>query len=561
MPAAQTGGITGFTHRFVLFYAALKTAMCALGGRRAGLLAFALGAVMTLALPPLNFFPALAVGLTGGFWLLCGARNLWGAFGRGLAFGFGYFIVGLYWIGFAFLVDAARFAWMAPFAVAGLSLFLALYPALTFAVFHRLRRDRPGVPDNSGVVLFTGLWVLGEWLRGWVLTGFPWNPLGEAFDASPALLQTASITGVYGLSVLAVLAGTAPAVLGPGRRAGTRFVLVAAALVAAVWGAGMMRLGGAADATVPGVQLRLVQPNISQKDKWRPELRQAHVIKQIALSTAPAAAGDPAPTLVIWGETAVPFYLAADPARRALVAAAVPRAGAGAPSNRKGLLITGAPRAERIASPAPGGPRVRVWNSAHALNGQGEIVATYDKAHLVPFGEYVPLRGFLSRFMDVRKITAGSVDFSAGPGPRAVGLPGLPAVSPLICYEAIFPGAVATRGAERPGWLLNLTNDSWYGRTAGPYQHLAQTRMRAVEEGLPLVRVAGTGISAVVDGYGRVTGSLGLGVEGVLDRPLPQALPPTVFARLGNVPALVLVLLLIVFGVAWRRPPPDGGKI
>jgi apolipoprotein N-acyltransferase len=301
-----------------------------------------------------------------------------------------------------------------------------------------------------------------------------------------------------------------------------------------VWGGGSLRLAAApalgAD-VVDGVVLRLVQPSIDQASKWKTELRRAHVARQMRLSAAPGAA---APSHLIWAETAVPFLLAREPELRARIAGIVPEGG---------LLLTGAPRA------GAAGADPRLWNSLHALDAEGEIVGTYDKAHLVPFGEYTPLRPLLG----LAKLTAGSVDFSPGPGRVALALPGLPPFSPLICYEAIFPGRVVGSGA-RPQWLLNLTNDAWFGTSSGPYQHFASARTRAVEEGLPLVRVANNGISAVVDAYGRIVGRLGLNEIGTLDAALPRpAMGISLYAYLGDWSALIVVLIAAFSALMLRR--------
>ncbi len=283
-----------------------------------------------------------------------------------------------------------------------------------------------------------------------------------------------------------------------------------------------------------GVRLRLVQANIAQHHKWRDDLRADHFARHVELTAAPAAAPI---TLVIWPETAVPYLLDREPERLAMIADLVPPGG---------LLITGAVRAT-----PEGMTPFQVWNSLRVIDDGGAVVATYDKHHLVPFGEYVPFRGILT----LVKLTAGAVDYSPGPGPRTLALDGLPSVSPLICYEAIFPGQV-TDPDDRPGWLLNVTNDGWYGVSTGPYQHLAQARLRAVEEGLPLVRAANTGISAVVDSFGRVTASLGLAKAGVVDAALPMALPdPTPFARAGAWPFLFVLAAIGLW--AWR---PSGGQ-
>ncbi|MCH9020438.1 MAG: apolipoprotein N-acyltransferase, partial [Proteobacteria bacterium] len=307
----------------------------------------------------------------------------------------------------------------------------------------------------------------------------------------------------------------------------------AAALLVAVWAGGSVRLAGAGDEAVEGVLLRLVQPNVGQHHKWKPELREALFARHLRLT---ASAGFERVTHVIWPETAVPFFLANEPARRRAVAAATPRGGA---------LITGALR----TTPEPTSPP-KLWNSLHAIDDAGRVVATYDKFHLVPFGEYVPFRRW---FPTIAKLTYGATDFSAGPGPQTLRVPGLPPFSPLICYEAIFAHQVVD-SADRPAFLLNLTNDAWFGISSGPYQHFAAARLRAVEQGLPLARAANTGISAVVDGYGRITARLGLGREGVIDAPLPEALGGlTPYARWGDLLPLTIVAATGLGAGWWTR--------
>jgi len=291
-------------------------------------------------------------------------------------------------------------------------------------------------------------------------------------------------------------------------------------------------LANAPEAMVPVVTLRIVQPDIRQQLKWRDDQRAANFAKLMRLSRAPS---DRSLTAIIWPETAAPFFLASDQRLRSILAQAVPD---------DGLLITGA---SRIMPPRQK-PR-RIWNSVHAVDGTGSVRATYDKFHLVPFGEYVPFRKWVS----LPKITLGAVDFSRGPGPRTLRLNGLPPVSPLICYEVIFPGNVA-RSDDRPAWLLNVTNDAWFGISSGPHQHLASARMRAVEEGLPLVRAANTGISAVFDGYGRRVATLGLGEEGVIDAPLPVALgAPPLYSRMGDWVLGVLLCCVLAGGYFFRH--------
>jgi apolipoprotein N-acyltransferase len=282
------------------------------------------------------------------------------------------------------------------------------------------------------------------------------------------------------------------------------------------------------------VRLRLVQPNIEQSLKWRDSERAQIFRTLLALSATQAAAP---PTVIVWPEAATPFLFEQSPEARAAAAAILPA---------DGLLITGTPR----ATPRPGGG-TQYWNGLIVLDHADRVVGTYDKFHLVPFGEYVPLR----RWLPIDKIASGFGEgFSAGPGPRTLQLPGLPSVGPLICYEVIFPGEVVDPG-DRPGWLVNVTNDAWYGDSSGPYQHFASARARAVEQGLPLARAANTGISGVIDPYGRVIARLGLGRAGVIDAALPRALPDaTIYQRFGG--GILSVLLLAGLAAAaasrWR---------
>lgn len=498
------------------------------GWRRRGL-AFALGALAALALPPTYFLPALVPAFVGLLWLLDGSTRPRQALVLGWWWGWGFFAAGLYWVGIAFFADNRGLGWMAPFGVLGLSAGMACFTALALLPVRLVPAGGPG-----RVLALAASWTLVEWVRSWALTGFPWNLLGSVWAFADAFLQPAAFIGTYGLSLLTVTLAAMPAVLADRGWAGWKgwwAVALAVALVALPGIGGALRLLAATNATVPDVRLRLVQPNIPQKDKWSRDLRGHHVATQIDLSRTHA---DQPPTHVVWGETMVPFFLSDEPKVARAVGLAAPEGG---------LALVGAPR----SSAEEAGPR-RVYNSLFAVDRRGEIAATYDKAHLVPFGEYVPLKTVLP----IGKLVQGAGgDFSAGPGPRTLRLPGLPPVSPLICYEVIFPGAVLDP-ADRPQWLLNLTNDSWYGRSSGPYQHFVASRLRAVEEGLPLVRVANGGISGIVDAYGRVTLRLGLGDSGIGDGPLPAALAmPTPYGRHGNVIPAIMVLFWVVVA-AWR---------
>jgi len=499
-----------------------------LTGWRRLLLAFAAGILSGTAFAPLGLLVCLLPAFMTLMWQIDAATRGRSAFAVGWCFGTGQFLVGLYWVGIAMTVDFARFWWFLPISVLGLSCGLALFVGAAAWLTWRTRLRGPGQ-----VLTFAFFWLIMEWLRSWVLSGFPWNLLGSVWAGYPIMLQTASLAGVWGLSLVTLLAAASPAVLGSARREPGGLPLLAGswALLLAALVFGGLRLAGAPAADA-GPTVRLVQPSVPQSLKWDGALASRHVERLIAMSHTPGFAEL---DLVVWPETAVPFNLWRSPDLLRAIATAVPPGG---------LLVTGAPRYP---------DRGKGFNALHAIDGQGNIVATYDKVHLVPFGEYVPL-GDLLGAMDLA-VARGSL--ASGPGPVTLELPGLPAASPLICYEVIFPGAVTAEGAPRPGFLLNLTNDAWFGRSSGPFQHFGSARLRAVEEGLPLVRAANNGISAMIDPYGRVLARLGLDEIGVLDSRLPTALPPTLFARYGNwllLPLLILLLAATSPFVQYRQP-------
>jgi len=484
---------------------------------RAGLMA--LGAISALAFPPTSL--VFILWLCFPFLLRAIDRsNGWkGAFACAWWFGLGHFGVGLYWIACSFLVDPWRFGWMIPFAIGGLGAFLSIYLGLAAAA---ARLTAPGWPR---LLVFSAAWAAGEWLRGIVLTGFPWNPLGSAWAAIDPVLQIVSVIGTFGLSLLTCFLASAPSLFFRARREGVAATAAGIALFAAIaiWGAARVPAGP--QPVQPAIRLRLVQASIPQTLKWRPEMRVLNFRKQMALTETPA---EIAPTHIVWPESAAPSFLEDDPEALHALAGAVPAGG---------LMLVGSVRGtfegDRVA---------RIWNSLRAIDQSGAVVGTYDKAHLVPFGEYVPT------WLPIRKLTPGSVDFIPGPGPQTLDLPGLPPVGGLICYEAVFPGGVVDE-AHRPDWMLNVTNDGWFGISSGPYQHFAAARMRAIEEGLPLIRNANNGISAAIDPYGRVIAKLGLNAVGVVDTDLPQPLPPTLYSRMGSPIFAAMVALSLALGL------------
>ncbi|KQP31843.1 acyltransferase [Methylobacterium sp. Leaf104] len=531
--------------------------MLTAGWRRLAVAA-ASGAAGALAMPPFGLFPALVVSLSVAVWLVDGAatgrRATRGAVLAsaliGWAWGFGYLTAGLWWLGSAFLVEAKEFLWALPLGVVGLPAVLALFYAFGFAVA-RLLWSRGALRIVS---LALGLSAC-EWMRGHLFTGFPWNTLGMGLGQNLWLMQGASVVGLYGLTFLAILVAAAPATLAVADTWRGRFVplALAALALAGLAGFGALRVPAAADPVVAGVRLRLVQPNLNQDAKFRPENRQDILDRYLELSdraAAPDRTGIADVSHVIWPESAFPFLIQRDPEALARIAAAFP------PGKQ---LITGAARAEVPV----GDERPRFFNSILTISAGPKLGDIYDKVHLVPFGEYLPgpLDATL-RALRIRQFVSIPGGFTAGDRAtqRIMTVPGLPPVAATICYEAIFPGAIVPGAtpngpAPVPGLILNLTNDAWFGDTPGPRQHLAQARLRAVEEGLPLVRDANTGISAVIDAHGRITASLPLGVEGVLDAALPARLAGrTVYASLGDLPfALIWVGAFLTTLMARRR--------
>jgi apolipoprotein N-acyltransferase len=488
------------------------------------------------------------VGLLGYALMLklsepAGARPLRSAFFRGWLAGVGYFALGVGWITEPFMVDAAVYGWMAPFALLAMAGGLALFWGLASLAYRAL------APRGVWrVLVFAGLLAGAEWLRGHLMTGFPWNLPGESWRAGSAPSQAAALIGVYGLTWLTVAMGAAPAVLfdkASRRVKGATLGLAAAALAG-------LYLGGAARLQAPagdqGVRLRVVQADIDQKTKWRPENLDAIVQDYLRLSRTPAATP---PDVIVWPEGALPAVI------DELLAPGSPYVPRFAALLAPGQVL--AMGANRVKPGADGG-----WDYFNSLvafeqvGGDLKLVGLYDKHRLVPFGEFLPLGETATR-LGVRSLVHMPEDFSFGPKPRPQALGRLPLAQPLICYEALFPGAVrdaARRGGARPSWILNISNDAWFGQASGPLQHLNLASYRAIEEGLPIVRATPTGVSAVIDAHGRILPgkSLGLGEAGVIDAVLPAALPPTPYARFGDL-AFVLLLLVSALALAARRRP------
>lgn len=488
-----------------------ESIMLSWGGKRI-LLAFGAGALSVLALPPFNFFAVLFISFPVLVWLLDGASGsaeagvlgrLRPAFATGWWFGFGFFVAGLWWLGNALLVEADSFAWALPLAVLGLPALLALFYGVATAMAWLLWSDGLG-----RIAALAAAFGLTEWARGFVLTGFPWNTIGYAAMPAPLMMQSGEVVGIFGMSALTVFVFSAPALVGT-RRGAVAGMMAALLLFSAHIGYGWFALHriDSADSVPPLAVIRVVQPAIDQSAKWDMAERERIFARLLQFSALAPRDGMPRPTHIVWPETALPFLLTENPGALSRIAGML-QVGQ--------TLVTGAVRFEDGA----GGETRRFFNTIYAIDDEGQIIGSADKAHLVPFGEYLPFEALLRRFgfAPVAETFGG---FSAADHRGILALPGGLDAVPLICYEAIFPGLSALPDG-RGNLLLNLTNDAWYGITPGPYQHLHQAQLRAVESRLPLVRAANSGISAVVDAGGRIVGSLPLGEAGVFDVALPQ---------------------------------------
>ncbi len=510
--------------------AAAALAPAALGPRARAVAALGAGALLTAAQPPWGLWPLLVPGWSALALLLAAAPSSRAAAATGFFAGFGFFLAGLHWVGAAFLVEAHRVWWYAPvmpLAVAALAAACALFWAGGFALAHAARR-RLGAPPWADPLILAWSMAAAEAARGTLLTGFPWALQAYAWTDTP-VMQVAALVGSPVLAALTLAAAAAPA----GSTARRPWpALLAAAALAAAWAWGAARLAAPAPLPDGAPVIRLVQPAIAQGDKW--EGGRARRIFDTLLSLTAAPHDGPSPALVVWPEVAVTFLYDRSPEAHALALEALPRGAA---------LAVGSVRAEGEA------PDWRLFNSLLFHGPDGAPAGAYDKRRLTPFGEYVPYASVLAR-LGIGTLGEGLSGFAPGATDGPFVLPGLPPAAPLICYEIIFPRD-ARRAAAGAGWILQVTNDAWFGDSAGPWQHLAQARARAVELGLPVARAANTGISAMIDAHGRVRAFLPLGAAGALDSPLPDALAPTPFRRLGPWPGLALfVLLPLIFLVS-----------
>jgi apolipoprotein N-acyltransferase len=521
------------------------------GWARTGV-AFVAGLFSVLAMAPFFMWPVLFVTLPILVWLIAphdeipsppGSAAL-RAFKSGWWFGFGYFLAGLFWIGEAFLVEADKFAWLLPFAITILPAGLALFYGVAAAVTRMFWRD-----GLAGLLITAVAFAVAEWIRGHIFTGFPWNVLGYAITQPIELMQTAELFGIYGLTLWAVLIFTAPLVLAAESgtwRTGTLAAIIPLFLFALY---GTIQLSRDDGAAVQSAKVRLVQPSVPQREKWLPE-KQGEIFQlHLDLSRQnPSGTGDNMSgiTHVIWPEAAMPFKPLEHPEALKAIGELLPPGA---------QLISGGLRVTEVPAAPPGEPQRRAYNSMMVFDDAGSVSAIYDKVHLVPFGEYLPFQPVLEA-IGLEQLTRMRGGFSSGLVPRPLlSVAGLPAVSSLICYEGIFPAAVVQR-PERPGLIVNITNDGWFGNTTGPRQHLHQSRVRAVEEGVPLLRVANNGISAVVDSRGRLLHSLGMNVRGTIDSTLPPPRSPPLYTRLGDGAFILTSLAFLAFALVLGTRKP-----
>jgi apolipoprotein N-acyltransferase len=487
-------------------------------------LSFLAGLVSALGFAPLGLGLATLAAFAALILLVEKAPTLRSALARGWWFGVGQFVLGLNWIATAFTYQAAMPAWLGWIAVVLLSFYLAIYPAAAAGLAWRWGRGS----RVTLTLILAAAWIVTEWLRGTMFTGFAWNPVGVVLIDSPLVLP-APLIGTYALSGIVVLVAglILPILLLRGWRFLAGLVLLAAfSQVPAFW---WQPADPAALAGQPAI--RIVQPNIPQEDRWDPVKDELNFFKILRMTGAP----DGTPRLIFWPETAIPYNLHEGDAPRQVARAIGPR----------DLLLTGG-----IEPAAPVENMPAEYNSLYVLGPGARILARYDKAHLVPYGEYLPMRPLLSA-IGLSRLAPGAGDILAGPGPRTLDLPGFGRMAGQICYEIVFSGEVVDR-ANRPDFLFNPSNDAWFGAW-GPPQHFAQGRLRALEEGIPLIRSTPTGISAIVDAHGRIAARLPQHEAGVIDGRLPLPLPPTLFARFGNMLSFAFALLLIAAAIAVRR--------
>jgi apolipoprotein N-acyltransferase len=493
-------------------------------------LIFILGAFSGLAMPPVDAWWILGASVPLFLALLKNAKRWMLA---GWLFGFGYFLVALHWIAFAFLVDAKADLWMMPFAVGGLAAAAALYWGVAAYVTQKFVQR-----GFSLWLIFPVCLSIAEYLRGILFTGFPWAVPGLAVDGMGSVAQLASIIGMNGLTLLILLWAAMPLAYVHGYK---KQSLLVVSLLPLAWVWGQWRLSENPTRFVDGVGVRLVQPNISASDKWRGDNARKIFDQLLQLSARPSLAGIKI-THVIWPESSVPFLIDESPEGKAELRRTL---------NGEKILMAGAVRRSSVAP--VNGVDPSYYTSVLVFDGWANVLTHYDKSHLVPGGEYLPLAWALEP-LGFRKVVNLPEGFTPGAGPQSIAIPGAGLASLQICYESIFPNKTIDV-ANRPDWIVNVTNDGWFGNSAGPYQHLAQMRLRAIEQGLPVARAANTGISAIIDPVGRYVEMTELGKIDARDSRLPEKLQPTVYFYVQDGVLFLGLFSLFLFGLFQRRRP------
>lgn len=492
----------------------------------------------SFAMAPYHWWGLLIPALSGLYAMLCQrGGKFWSGLALGWMYGFGFFLFSLSWIGNALLIDGNPYAWAYPLAVCALPAALAFFPALACALAARFLT----LPSLPGLIGFAALMAVSEWLRGHILTGFPWNLAAYGWGNSLELMQALSLIDIYSLSLFITLLCAAPGLCALKHRALAPWVVLLAlgGVLAGLYGYGYTRLQNAPLTMNESVSIRIIQPDIPQQEKWDSAKTAGHFerLVQMSLPTGNEAPGKT--TMIVWPETALSSQYTDNTGARTALAEML-RAYPG-----PAMLITGA----LIRNALEG----TLTNSVIGMDARGVIQTRYDKFHLVPFGEYIPLQPLIGTAIPTVTQFSG---FLPGSGPRTQklqwqGTGGAVesfSFSPLVCYEILFPGAVISPDSERPQAIVNVTNDGWYGFSAGPHQHFLKARFRAVEEGLPVIRAANNGISAVIDPYGRPVIESRLFVEGVYNADLPAPLPPRPYKTLWIFPILMgLCGIFVVF--------------
>ncbi len=532
----------------------LNESMKQLSSRKKYFIAFLLGIFSTLAMPPISFWPSLFITFPILIWLIDGVkltqRNSSGVqkqvFKIGWSFGFGYFLVSLYWLGSSFLIEPEKFAWALPFAVTLLPAFLGLFYAVPLAVLSLFWTNGPERLITFSVAIF-----IADLLRSYIFTGFPWNLIGHSLTGQLELMQSVSIFGLLGLSAMAALIFSTPAILaGPlgndekspdkpseGLLSKILPLSFSVLVIFSLYGFGAHRIREEGPTKfIKGIELVLVQPNISQKDKVDLKKRPSALLKTIELTETlpPLDQTKNHQRLIVWPETAIPFALNRSPTILTRLDEMLAEGS---------TLISGAFHVESNQN-LKGANNYKVFNSLFVVNDHGEIENLYDKNHLVPFGEYLPFPQ-LFRAIGLSAIADERGGFKTGPKPSPVQLKTMPSFLPSICYEAIFP-LPSTTGSSGAKWLLNISNDGWFGNTVGPHQHLHQVRMRALETGLPMVRSVNGGISAIFDGIGRIVKKTSLNKKVIIVSAIPEKSMIYIFPFPKE---LLSFLVLLIFGV------------